>query len=1717
MQRILWIRNLKGSSGAVEGRGGQPSCSRLRLACKTTLVAAVCCLAGFGWAASHAVAAPQAVAQQAEEVSAEAVMTSGLRGGALVPTHANGSAAHHRDMLEAMRLWNAHRWADGVERMHRVWQQSPESPWAAEAELHEACYLKFNCRYEESEERFLSVLKKYPDSAGVRKKVFYYLPHLYALTGRLDDAVEAQKVLGEYALNWQEQQFLENQLRVLSSAKQAQDKGRLCGVKALALAQAAAESRQPERGLRNISYKEIYETRSWALERSSHPEGYSIADLTRRGGGQARRISYDELRQLAKPGRPVIVYLDAPRQPRMYETLGRPRKTALPSLTGHFVVVERAEDGYLDALDPIKGRERWDACMFQARWSGIVLILPGTAGQHGRPLENGLAETLRGGCCGSPPPDPVGGVGGASSTGTGRNGPPTSVSGPGPTRGGSSPCGAPSYLFGLPTANLVVMDTPMWFPSANGPATSIQLVYNRINSGILSDTNTQSIINYYTFGNKWSFNYSSFVKVTPGGNIDVVMPDGLVLEYLPSLTPVDIRNRHTLSVEGAYYKLTLDGSRTSHYYSTNTASLAGQQVERIVDRFGHTLTMQYNASGQLTNIVDAVGRFLALRYNGGGYVTNITDMIGRSCSFGYSPNSNLVSMTDMGGYTTTLQYDSNNWVTNIVYPNSSYLHIEHTPASQLGSPYSSYSDANAFRMQVINSIGATNEYFYHSFDSMGPVTVTDGAGNSWLYGHSGVGDSEARAIYYDLVNAKPQPDNYVVGGDQWEHRSLDLEGYPIEAATATQAFSAVLGYFGQTGEYATDHFRRNFAYDTNHWMTSETWFMNNAQMAVWSNVYDSAGNRIYTRDPLGAVTRAVFNTNDLPISITNALGQVTSMQYDAHGNLTRLINPRLATNLWAYDARGLATNVTLPDNTTNWLTYDSIGRLITTTDPVGLTASNRYDNLDRITDVYYPDNTSTHYNFSCCGLDSVIDRLGRQTTYERDILKRVTNVVDAANQRVGFGYGPGGEVTRLAVWMDGAPRTTHFGYTSTNGFTRLTKRTSPLGKTTGYDYYFRGWLKNRTDGANRATQYQYDPIGRLKEIDYPGGTNVTMGYDAVGHVTSVANNNASSAFRYDLLGRLTNATVSLSVPGMTAVQYALEYQYDAAGNVTNRTLRGLSGFTQSVTNRYEYDAMNRLKLVTNALAWANYTYDKGRLATKSYGNGDTVSYGYDLESRLTNLTIRSGIGSTLQQFGYTYDAMGMMRSVSNAQQRIDYGYDAVYQLTSEVVNVSGTVTTNGWRYDSAGNLREIVQDTQHTLLAVNSDNELVGLGDTSSTQTALVDRIEVVGQVANSNKWYNSWASAKSQSAQVNRQDGGFIISNVAVSAGANALTVTVQDVSANLATQVVNFTVRSVTNRSQFTYDANGNLSGVASAVPSGNWTYGYDAENRLTTVTSNGVAVLQCWYDGTGHRVAKREIISGQTNTVQYVWDGWNLIAVLGADGQLQEYYTRGVGIAGDIGSLIAVTSYVSGTPSATRYLHNNHRGDVIMARQGVTVARLDYTPYGRLRSQIGSYTPRFLFSSKEYDVSTGFYHFPYRYYAPMWAKWLSREPIGAARSDLDLYRYVGNAALQRIDPLGLWYIDINVSAGFGLGVTAGVMIGSSGVHPYLGGGVMTPGISPSINWSGSNPCPGQWSGQVALVAGISYATGADLHHIQDDFNFREVGVGWPPGISGTAYYTW
>jgi hypothetical protein len=117
---------------------------------------------------------------------------------------------------------------------------------------------------------------------------------------------------------------------------------------------------------------------------------------------------------------------------------------------------------------------------------------------------------------------------------------------------------------------------------------------------------------------------------------------------------------------------------------------------------------------------------------------------------------------------------------------------------------------------------------------------------------------------------------------------------------------------------------------------------------------------------------------------------------------------------------------------------------------------------------------------------------------------------------------------------------------------------------------------------------------------------------------------------------------------------------------------------------------------------------------------------------------------------------------------------------------------------------------------------------------------------------------------------------------------------------------------------------------------------------------------------------------------------------------------------------------------------------------------------------------------------------------------------------YLYAGNNPITRIDPLGLWYVDVNFGFGFGpqagfLGLTGGFIIGPGGIYGYSGGGFSNLGPSGSITWSPGEAVPG-WTvgGQGgALLAGqYGYSFG------EGGGQFWEFGIG-SPSVAATAYY--
>jgi RHS repeat-associated protein len=316
-----------------------------------------------------------------------------------------------------------------------------------------------------------------------------------------------------------------------------------------------------------------------------------------------------------------------------------------------------------------------------------------------------------------------------------------------------------------------------------------------------------------------------------------------------------------------------------------------------------------------------------------------------------------------------------------------------------------------------------------------------------------------------------------------------------------------------------------------------------------------------------------------------------------------------------------------------------------------------------------------------------------------------------------------------------------------------------------------------------------------------------------------------------------------------------------------------------------------------------------------------------------------------------------------------------------------------------------------------ADNEMTGRANGDDN----VWNVTVTGEVEpgpNSNKWYNTWAECRGVSARVSTNDGTFSLTDVPVYAGTNELLVTVTDVSGNTSEQTRTVVKECADCLEQFYYDGNGNLTNWVNGAQ--NWVYEWDWADRMTKASSNGVVMLENWHDASSRRVAKKDFFAQVTNYVssQYLYDGWNIQAVLSNDGTPMETFTRGLGLAGDIGTLVAVTRI--GAPPIAYYTHHNHRGDVIVTRSGTsTTGTYDYIAFGNLQAQTGTDICRFKFSSKERDASTGFSYYGYRFYAPQWQRWINHDPL-AEFEDYNLYRAFANNPIGRIDPDGRGLIE-------------------------------------------------------------------------------------------------
>ena len=434
--------------------------------------------------------------------------------------------------------------------------------------------------------------------------------------------------------------------------------------------------------------------------------------------------------------------------------------------------------------------------------------------------------------------------------------------------------------------------------------------------------------------------------------------------------------------------------------------------------------------------------------------------------------------------------------------------------------------------------------------------------------------------------------------------------------------------------------------------------------------YDKNGNIVKTTDALGNETVFAYNANDQLVSM--GLHRVDGLHEADEHQVT----------LYEYDGRNLVTKVVQPTGHEELYVYDGNGNLISKTDGDGYVTEYSYNSLDLVASINYNGAKEVNYQYNKVGeLVRMDDWLGT-TTFELDLLNRLTRVTDHKGNVVEYTYDEVGNQTSL---------------------------TYPDGTAVSRTYDALGQLLQVTDAEKDKYTYTYDDAGNVTKLTYPNGWVEDYTYDEEGNLLK---------------------TVDTDPFHNNKVSTKYEYKYDAEGNLISEYKRDTTAGNRALTTTYGYDALNRLVSAHEEGVGVNttrtYQYDSlGNLVRQEQDGCVEYKYnGVHLDESRECGVIPGLIGTC--RWEYTYDGRGNLIS-EDKYTRTTTGMDwqnvasYVYDETNRLVdgkNEQGErslYTYNGLGVRVGREL--IMQDNTHGYTDFHSETPSVETG---------IDKPEVV-------------------------------------------------------------------------------------------------------------------------------------------------------------------------------------------------------------------------------------------------------------------------------------------------------------------------------------------------------------------------------------------------------
>lgn len=231
------------------------------------------------------------------------------------------------------------------------------------------------------------------------------------------------------------------------------------------------------------------------------------------------------------------------------------------------------------------------------------------------------------------------------------------------------------------------------------------------------------------------------------------------------------------------------------------------------------------------------------------------------------------------------------------------------------------------------------------------------------------------------------------------------------------------------------------------------------------------------------------------------------------------------------------------------------------------------------------------------------------------------------------------------------------------------------------------------------------------------------------------------------------------------------------------------------------------------------------------------------------------------------------------------------------------------------------------------------------------------------------------------------------------------------------------------FTNDADGNL------LSDGRFTYDWNAENRLTQVTTPGNlpsllprVKVKSSYDHQGRRIVQTIQDYNGTDwplreTRRFIYDGWNLIGetrTVTNGTASTNWYVWGLDLSGSIQGAGGVGGlmFAQFPGNSKNYYAFDGNGNVseLVGVNGQVRAHYEYDPFGNSTTESGTLalTNPFRFSTKYWDADTKLSYYGYRYYSPGMGRWASRDPIGEL-GEMNVYSMIENSTVNDVDVIG------------------------------------------------------------------------------------------------------